>query len=162
MTPCSCPTCVVVGSLGSAPYDTIPLKPGIGNELDKSLADKIANFANGMAGTVWRITEAWKPQAYHKARCHINGTCADASLEPVFNSGSFKGDPGSFLGIVPRINKFFTEATKAGLRVVFEVGSEQEKSNLIAAGVKGTILVVKNKTTGLPAITAPHWSVYPN
>jgi hypothetical protein len=154
LAPCSCINCVVIGSDGVSPYNSIPLKPGSGASTTQSLADKLVDFAGRMNGTDWRVTEAWKPTVGHQSLCHINGSCVDASLDPGFSNTTFTGSPASLFTIIPKIKKFFAEASASGLRAEFEVRTQAEIDLLRNLGVTGIIKLI-------PQISAPHWSIYP-
>ena len=113
----------------------------------------VANFqamhaAAGVAGA--RVTEAMPPTRTHQNTCHTNGTCIDYSKQG--------GMTGAEVAAVA------TAAQANGLRPVYEVGSQAEANNLIAAGAPTSVVVVlpPRLVNGVmtPQISAPHFSIY--
>ena len=92
----------------------------------------------------WAVTEAYPPTRQHKAPCHQDGTCIDANFR------STDASPEN-------VKKFLDSTSSAGLRAVYEVQSESERTRFINAGVPEESIVNLGNW-----ITAPHFSVYSN
>ena len=92
----------------------------------------------------WAVTEAYPPSRQHKAPCHQTGTCIDANFR------STDASPEN-------VKKFLQSASTAGLRAVYEVQSESERTRFVNAGVPAESIVNLGSW-----ITAPHFSVYSN
>ncbi len=154
---CSCLDCVTIGSSGTGSYGALPNTSTYGNQVNRALADKLVIMNAGLSSTntSWRITEVWKPISYHVSRCHIDGTCVDASLGRSISNTEISANNFALNTLVQQINNFFAAANTAGIRAVFEVKTDTEANLLRARGVTGTILKVG-------AISAPHWSLYLN
>ncbi len=153
---CTCPTCIIIGSSGQVPYNSIPLKNQIAQPSGSSsnmVSASLANLLNGLNATLrgsgvgWQVTEAWPPTYWHQAICHRSGTCIDAN---VTNSTT------------ANIAAFYQAARAMGLRVVFESSSQSQINAVVNAGVPRTSSSQTSGALLLPAnqITGSHFSVY--
>lgn len=144
-----CPTCVALEPL------KVNCKVG-GCQADEDIANRLQRLVESQGIAGWRVTEAIPTTATHLCGCHYNGTCVDVNF-----TGSLQASSPINLGSTPRstdlgpaIRAFVDAADALGLRAVYEVPTETDKSELITGGADpGSLLAISE-------ITAPHFSVY--
>ncbi len=125
-------TCVPIGIPCSNP-NSCTISADMASRLQAFHADA------GVSGA--RVTEGMPPTRTHKSKCHSEGTCIDYSKQGGMTSAE----------VVSVINA----ATANGLRPVYEVHTEAQKTALVAAGAPaGSVKVLGTW------ISAPHFSIY--
>lgn len=143
-------TCTCVDCVDLARDYLIPIKSGAHSFSTRSLAEKLKNVTN--PGNMWQVTEGWPNTVVHADRCHIDATCVDVNFfPPIGESALQKPTPE----IIDKINRFFASARAAGLTPEFEVAGISTAGALRMAGVNSAYVI-----RVVPAITAPHFSVY--
>lgn len=130
---------------------TVPCKEGASCQVSSDLAPRINAFHAAVAGagvTGTRVTEGWPPAGYseadptgiHVSACHGVGTCIDY------------GRAGGLTA--SEVNTVANAARANNLRPVYEVKTAGERNALVDAGADPANIKV------IPAITAPHFSIY--
>jgi hypothetical protein len=140
MTPLPGPAPTQCAGTACAPL-TIPCANANSCSISPDLVDNFQAFhtAAGVPGA--RVTEGMPPTRQHKSVCHTNGTCIDYS-----KAGGMTA---------PEVVKVINAAKSNGLRPVYEVKTQTEKNNLVAAGAPAESVVVLGGW-----ISAPHFSIY--
>lgn len=139
VTYADCPNCEVVGVPHKrAPYGCAAPGPCAVNG---NLNGKLVQLRE--LGERLIVTESFPPTITHQASCHSDGTCVDATIPS---------------NTPQNIKKFIDNANKVGLRAVFEVSTQAERTALINGGAPASSVIVVQRT---PPIT-PHFSVYLN
>jgi len=138
-----CTDCVTTGSLpikaGACAGQTTATSCSVSGALAPKLG--ALNTALQNEDMDWRITEAYPPTMTHQNSCHAAGTCVDANCAT-----------GACSAV--QVKTFIASAEGAGLRPVYEVGSQGEYNTLKNMGIDTDNLAVVNR------ITAAHFSVY--
>ncbi|TSC61689.1 MAG: Uncharacterized protein G01um101448_206 [Parcubacteria group bacterium Gr01-1014_48] len=94
-------------------------------------------------GLTMQVTEGYPPTIDHKNDCHKNGTCIDYNF--VAHSG---------VATAAEVNKVVAAAQTSEMVAIYEVGNNQDRQALMAAGVPASNVAC------IPGINSPHFSVY--
>lgn len=120
-----CETCV------SLPAGTFTIEASCGSscKVAPGFLPKLQGLNSNLdqANINWKITEAWPPGRSHDDPCHQNGTCIDAN---------FRGTQAT----ADNIKLFQAAASRAGLRAVYEVTTQEDFDTLRSAGVNPILL----------------------
>lgn len=109
--------------------------------ISPDMVDRLAAMHSGAGVNGARVTEGYPPTRKHKNQCHYQGTCIDYSKRGGMTS--------------QEVLSVYNSATAAGLRPVYEVGTETRRQELINAGVPAD--AVKNYGSW---ISGEHFSIY--
>lgn len=133
------------------------IKPQIaGSQVDADLASSLVGLNSDLEalGVNWQITELYPPTGWsptdptgiHQHSCHGNGTCVDANF-----TGPNRANPST-----ADVQAFINAAGSNGARAVYETNNQAQYDSLVAAGIP------ESNIDFVPAITAPHFSIYNN
>ncbi len=141
-----CSSCVITAGLFPQKSPGYGCLAGNACQIDRGVAEELVALNRGLTASNinWQATELWPPTRAHNDPCHQAGTCIDAALRG--NSLTSSG-----------IKTFIEEASRAGLRAVYEVPSERRKNELVAAGVPASSILNLGSW-----ISGEHFSVYNN
>lgn len=131
-----CASCTKADSFGFIVKEKIV--NGTEAQINTALGNKLKSLKETSGNPGFRVTETWPPTVNHANQKQYNGTSVDVSL----------------LAPSPlAIQTFLNNATKAGLKAVYEVKTSTEKKNLVDFGIPPVSILV------VPRITGAHFSI---
>ncbi len=132
------------GSTGCAGGTCVPLTipcSARGCTIAPDMVGRLARMHSTAGVSGARVTEAMPPSRQHKSACHNNGTCVDYS-----KAGGMSAS---------EVSRVISAASANGLRAVYEVKTQSQKTALVQGGVpSGSVIVLGSW------ISAPHFSIY--
>ncbi len=130
----------------------------INDELDAYLGD----FGSSSPGNELHATELFPPTVPHSNTCHYDGTCLDMSFINKNLETPIEGDPAAEQNrqrqLALKIFNLINSGKQNNLRLVYEVSSQEEVTNLLSQGIVG---LTPGDIIPVPGVK-PHFSVYLN